>query len=80
MTDLMGELLRPDGLCKIELVERIERHIVLVRRAQPTQPAAVRAVTELFTEVVQGAQVRTESSVGVFPSTVHSGLNWGSAS
>ena len=67
MTDLMAELLRPDGLRKIELHERIERHIVLVRRAQPTQPAAVAAVTDLFARIVHEAHAQTESDVGSRP-------------
>lgn len=63
VTGLMRDLLRPDGLCKLELSERIERHIVLVRRAQPTHPAAVAAITELFAEVVHGA-VRPDPDTG----------------
>ncbi|MEV0699671.1 LysR family transcriptional regulator [Saccharopolyspora sp. NPDC050389] len=67
MTDLMEDLLRPDGLRKIELEERIERHIVLVRRTQPTQPAAVAAVTDLFAEVVREAREQTDSDTGAEP-------------
>jgi DNA-binding transcriptional LysR family regulator len=61
MTALMADLLRPNGLRKIALEERIERHIVLVRRAQPTQPAAVAAITNLFAEVVHEAREKTEA-------------------
>jgi len=64
MTDLMADLLPPNGLRKIELRERIERHIVLVRRAQPTQPAAVAAVTDLLAEVVHKARKQTELDTG----------------
>jgi DNA-binding transcriptional LysR family regulator len=61
MTDLMADLVPPNGLRKIELRERIERHIVLVRRAQRTQPAAVAAVTDLFAEVIHQAREQTAS-------------------
>jgi DNA-binding transcriptional LysR family regulator len=54
ITALMADL-RPDGLRTIELSERIERHIVLVRRAQSAQPAVVAAITDLFAEVVREA-------------------------
>ncbi|MEV4644293.1 LysR substrate-binding domain-containing protein [Saccharopolyspora sp. NPDC049357] len=67
MTDLMAELLRPDGLRKLELSERIERHIVLVRRTQTIQPAAVAAVTDLFAQVVHDARAQTESDAGATP-------------
>ncbi|GAB3288105.1 LysR family transcriptional regulator [Parasphingorhabdus pacifica] len=60
ITDLMADLLRPDCLHKIELSERIERHIVLVRRTHPTQPAAITAITDVFAEVVHEA--RSQSS------------------
>ena len=63
MTDLMEDLLRKNGLRKIELRERIERHIVLVRRVQPTPPAAIAAITDLFAEVVREAGEQTKSEV-----------------
>lgn len=56
VTDLMADLLRPEGLHKVELRESVERHIVLVRRTRPTQPAAVRAITDVFAEVVDEAR------------------------
>lgn len=61
MTDLMKDLLRDGGLRKIELVERVERHIVLVRREQPPPPAAISVITDLFAEVVREAREQTSS-------------------
>ncbi|MDA2804188.1 LysR family transcriptional regulator [Nocardiopsis suaedae] len=58
LTSLMEDLLRPRGLCRIELEDRVERHIVLVRRAQPVQPVAITALTDLFAEVVREARDR----------------------
>jgi hypothetical protein len=59
MIDLRADLLRSHGLCTIELSEDIERHIVLIRRAQPAPPAVITAITEAFAEVVRQARDQT---------------------
>lgn len=58
LTSLMEDLLRPRGLCRIELTDPVGRHIVLVRRSQPVQAVAIAALTDLFTEVVREARGR----------------------
>lgn len=56
LTALMEDLLSPSDLCRIDLRDPVERHLVLVRRVQPAQPAAIAALTDLFAEVVRMAR------------------------